>query len=144
MPKRVYKGSLLTQTVLKEKLEKIMTKEDMLRELSPFYRRLEIVQLVGMVLVSLVVWYFFSLLLFTALGVLFLKLHNHLPAVDAIPLDTPITILWLENWQVNMTLVAIGICCLCLSKPIADKMEALKKTADDKKLMKDYLTWKED
>ena len=85
-----------------------------------------------------------SVLLFTVVGVLLLKLHNHLPAVNAIPLDTSITILWLENWQVNITLVAIGICCLCLSKPIADKMEALKKTADNKQLMKDYLTWKED
>lgn len=144
MTKRVYKGSLLTQTVLKEKLEKTMTKEDMLRELRPLYRRLEIVQLVGMVLVWLVYWYFSSLLLFTVVGVLLLELHNRLPAVNAIPLDTPITILWLENWQVNIILVAIGICCLCLSKPIADKMEALKKTVDDKQLTKDYLLWKED
>lgn len=132
MPKRVYKGSLLAQKILTEKLEKTMTKERMLREMSPPYRRLENVQLVGVVLVGLVFWYFFSLLLFSVVGVLLVKLHNHLPAVNAIPLDTPITILWLENWQVNITLVAIGICCLCLSKTMADKMEALKKAADDK------------
>lgn len=132
MPKRVYKGSLLAQKILTEKLEKTMTKERMLREMSPPYRRLENVQLVGVVLVGLVFWYFFSLLLFSVVGVLLVKLHNHLPAVNAIPLDTPITILWLENWQVNITLVAIGICCLCLSKTMTDKMEALKKTADDK------------
>lgn len=104
-----------------------MTKERMLREMSPRYRRLENVQLVGVVLVGLVFWYFFSLLLFTVVGVLLVKLHNHFPAVNAIPLDTPITILWLENWQVNITLVAIGICCLCLSKTMTDKMEALKR-----------------
>ncbi|KIS19199.1 hypothetical protein [Streptococcus equi] len=127
MTKGVYKGSLLAQKILTEKLEKTMTKERMLREMSPRYRRLENVQLVGVVLVGLVFWYFFSLLLFTVVGVLLVKLHNHLPAVNAIPLDTPITILWLENWQINITLVAIGICCLCLSKTMTDKMEALKR-----------------
>lgn len=145
MSKRVYRGSLLAQKILKDQLEKKIPKETMLSEVNPHYRRLEIVQLVFIMIGGFIIFHFLCLVVLTILLVLLSKLYNHFSlTIDEIALSNPLEMIWLNHWPLHLVAGVLLASCLYLDEAMTDKMEALKNTADNKQLTKDYLTWKEE
>ncbi|GEE06304.1 UNVERIFIED_CONTAM: hypothetical protein KB573_01500 [Streptococcus canis] len=144
MSKRVYKGSLLAQKILNKKLEKTILKEDLLRQINPHYRRLEIVQLVSIIFGGFIIFHFFCLVVLTVLLVLLSKLYTHFSLSAEFACSNPLEMIWLNYWPLHVVTGVLLACCLYLDEAMTDKMKELKKTVDDKQLMKDYLVWEEE
>lgn len=142
--KNRYRGSLLAQSILKEKVTRTVTEDEMLETVNLDYRRLIIIQLVSIAFGGMAIWCLIALVLLTVVGILICNLHNDLPFVTAIPIETPIKMIWLEGWQINVAIGVIGIVGIFLDKWATNKMDALREAADKKQLTKDYLAWKEE
>ncbi|OHX26178.1 hypothetical protein BKX95_11880 [Streptococcus iniae] len=141
--KKDYQGSLLAQSILKEKVTRTVTEEEMLETINPDYRRLMIIQRVSIAFGGMAIWCLIGLVFLTVLGILLCNLYNHLPFVTAIPIETPIKMIWLEVWQINMAIGLIGIVGIFLDKWATNKMDALREATDKKQFTKNYLAWKE-
>lgn len=124
MPKRVYKGTLLAQKILSNQntLDQTPFKEEGLPAVSPRYKRLTVVYLLAIGLVGFVIFHFIALVVLTLILLFLMKLD------DSFAMS--IADLWIG--RLNIAMAVLGIYCLCLSKTMTDKMEALKKAADDK------------
>lgn len=142
--KNRYRGSLLAQSILKEKVTRTVTEDEMLETVNLDYRRLMIIQLVSIAFGGMAIWCLIALVLLTVVGILICNLHNDLPFVTAIPIETPIKMIWLEGWQINVAIGLIGIVGIFLDKWATNKMDALREATDKKQLTKDYLAWKEE
>lgn len=124
MPKRVYKGTLLAQKILSNQntLDQTPFKEEGLPAVSPRYKRLTVVYLLAIGLVGFVIFHFIALVVLTLILLFLMKLD------DSFAMS--IADIWIG--RLNIAMAVLGIYCLCLSKTMTDKMEALKKAADDK------------
>lgn len=142
--KNRYRGSLLAQSILKEKVTRTVTKDEMLETVNLDYRRLIIIQLVSIAFGGMAIWCLIALVLLTVVGILICSLHNDLPFVTAIPIESPIKMIWLEGWQINVAIGLIGTVGIFLDKWATNKMDALREATDKKQLTKDYLAWKEE
>lgn len=142
--KNRYRGSLLAQSILKEKVTRMVTKDEMLETVNLDYRRLIIIQLVSIAFGGMAIWCLIALVLLTVVGILICSLHNDLPFVTAIPIESPIKMIWLEGWQINVAIGLIGTFGIFLDKWATNKMDALREATDKKQLTKDYLAWKEE
>nr|WP_232602760.1 hypothetical protein [Streptococcus agalactiae] len=142
--KNRYRGSLLAQSILKEKVTRTVTKDEMLETVNLDYRRLIIIQLVSIAFGGMAIWCLIALVLLTVVGILICSLHNDLPFVTAIPIESPIKMIWLEGWQINVAIGLIGTFGIFLDKWATNKMDALREATDKKQLTKDYLAWKEE
>ncbi|HGK6951894.1 TPA: hypothetical protein ACJ5R9_000009 [Streptococcus agalactiae] len=125
-------------------MEKKIPKETMLSEVNPHYRRLEIIQLVSILFGGFIVFHFLCLVVLAVLLVLLSKLYTHFSLSVEFALSNPLEMIRLNHWPLHLVAGVLLACCFYLDEAMADKMEELKKTTDDKQLTKDYLTWKEE
>lgn len=130
--KNRYRGSLLAQKILKDQLEKKIPKETMLSEVNPHYRRLEIIQLVSILFGGFIIFHFLCLVVLTVLLVLLSKLYIHFSLSVEFARSNPLEMIWLNHWPLHLVAGVLLACCLYLDEAMADKMEELKKTTDDK------------
>lgn len=126
--KRRYQGSLLTQKVLGN----LVTKEDMLQVVNKNYRRLDLIGTISAVLVVLLIFYFTGLLVITILVTIFLFLEN--------ASYQPISVMWLDNWQIKLAMGLLLGCCYYLCKVTEIRLNRLIDEVDDEQLRKDYLS----
>lgn len=126
--KQRYQGSLLTQKVLGN----VVTKEDMLQVVNKNYRRLELIGLISAVLAVLLILYFTGLLVVTILATTLLFLEN--------ASYQPISVMWLDNWQIKLAMALLLSCCYYLCKVTEIRLNRLIDEVDDDQLRKDYLS----
>lgn len=141
MNKRLYKGSLLAQKILLDKVEKTHSKEDMLYAVNYHYRLLLIVQVLAIFFSSSVFWFLLGSAVFASVGFLFSLLLHSIYLVT-VPFDNPVTV-WLDNWQLSVVLCTIMVICFYVNRWADNKMESIKQTVDNNQLNKDYLNWRE-
>lgn len=125
--KQRYQGSLLTQKVLGN----VVTKEDMLQVVNKNYRRLELIGLISAVLAVLLILYFTGLLVVTILATTLLLLEN--------ASYQPISVMWLDNWQIKLAMALLLGCCYYLCKVTEIRLNRLADEVDDGQLRKAYL-----
>lgn len=126
--KQCYQGSLLTQKVLRN----AVTKEDMLQVVNKNYRRLELIGVISAILAVLLILYFTGLLVITILVVTLLFLEN--------ASYQPISVMWLDNWQIKLAMALLLGCCYYLCKVTEIRLNRLADEVDDDQLRKDYLS----
>lgn len=126
--KQRYQGSLLTQKVL----GKLVTKEDVLQVVNKNYRRLDLIGTISAVLVVLLIFYFTGLLVITILVITLLFLEN--------ASYQPISVMWLDNWQIKLAMALLLGCCYYLCKVTEVRLNRLEDEVDDDQLRKDYLS----
>lgn len=126
--KQRYQGSLLTQKVL----GKLVTKEDMLQVVNKNYRRLDLIGTISAVLVVVLIFYFTGLLVITILVITLLFLEN--------ASYQPISVMWLDNWQIKLAMALLLGCCYYLCKVTGVRLNRLEDEVDDDQLRKDYLS----
>lgn len=126
--KQCYQGSLLTQKVLRN----AVTKEDMLQVVNKNYRRLELIGIISAILAVLLILYFTGLLVITILVTTLLFLEN--------ASYQPISVMWLDNWQIKLAMALLLGCCYYLCKVTEVRLNRLEDEVDDDQLRKDYLS----
>ncbi len=126
--KQRYQGSLLTQKVLGN----AVTKEDMLQVVNKNYRRLELIGIISAILAVLLILYFTGLLMITILVITLLFLEN--------ASYQPISVMWLDNWQIKLAMALLLGCCYYLCKVTEIRLNRLIDEVDDDQLRKDYLS----
>lgn len=126
--KQRYQGSLLTQEVLGN----AVTKEGMLQVVNKNYRRLELIGIISAILAVLLILYFTGLLVVTILVTMFLFLEN--------ASYQPISVMWLDNWQIKLAMALLLGCCYYLCKVTEVRLNRLADEVDDNQLRKDYLS----
>lgn len=126
--KQCYQGSLLTQKVLRN----AVTKEDMLQVVNKNYRRLELIGVISAILAVLLILYFTGLLVITILVITLLFLEN--------ASYQPISVMWLDNWQIKLAMALLLGCCYYLCKVTEIRLNRLADEVDDDQLRKDYLS----
>ncbi len=126
--KQCYQGSLLTQKVLRN----AVTKEDMLQVVNKNYRRLELIGIISAILAVLLILYFTGLLVITILVITLLFLEN--------ASYQPISVMWLDNWQIKLAMALLLGCCYYLCKVTEIRLNRLIDEVDDEQLRKDYLS----
>ena len=126
--KQRYQGSLLAQKVL----GKLVTKEDVLQVVNKNYRRLDLIGTISAVLVVLLIFYFTGLLVITILVITLLFLEN--------ASYQPISVMWLDNWQIKLAMALLLGCCYYLCKVTEVRLNRLEDEVDDDQLRKDYLS----